>query len=80
MIYALPALAFCIAILIAVRVWLGRRRSDPYDLKRLWDEPLQEPDDIDQMVDHDAGPYCHSCDEPHAAGTSFCRHCGRKLG
>ena len=80
MIYLLPTLLIVGALLLAVRVWLRRRRVDPYDLKRLWDDPPADPDETDELLSEYAGPYCHSCDEPHAPGTSFCRHCGRKLG
>lgn len=75
----LPFILIGVALIVAVAAWLRSKRNDPYDLKKLWDEP--EPlDPVEEPLDEDSGPYCHSCDEPHGPGTNFCRHCGRKLG
>ena len=76
----LPLTLIGVVVLFAAGVMVRRKRIDKYDLKRLWDEPLPDPDPIDELLDDRSGPYCHSCDEPHDAGINFCRHCGRKLG
>jgi hypothetical protein len=76
----IPFALIAAVLILATTVWLRRRRYDPYDLKRLWDEPPKAPDRQDEVLDDDSGPYCHSCDEPHGPGTNFCRRCGRKLG
>lgn len=68
------------SVMLAVTVWLRRKRVDPYDLKRLYDPPPEEIGEAyDDMVTEESGPYCHGCDHGNPVGTNFCQSCGRKL-
>lgn len=58
-----------------------RRATDPYDLSRLWDEPL--PEDDDEPLEPDAAyelVYCHRCGACASALHAFCPDCGSRLG
>lgn len=61
------------------------RRRDPYDLKRLWDEPAAgEGDPLDPPDDYipageSALPYCGWCDEAAPRGSPRCPTCNRPL-
>ena len=79
---SLPAVCLGVVALVCGIIWWRRRYPprDPYDLRMLYKEPPQPHGEAwDDMVTEDSGPYCATCDEPHPAGTSLCRHCGRPL-
>ena len=62
--------------------WWRERREARYDLSRLWDSPLADPDGAEPLEDtvvDDAAPYCGWCDEAYAPGTPRCIRCGREL-
>lgn len=64
------------------RTW-SRERADRYDLKRLFDSPVPDPEEplLDHVPEDEVGaPYCGWCDEAYAPGTRRCRACGRDLG
>jgi len=70
----------CINLYGAVDSWL-RRRQDPYDLSRLWDDPLPEiptPDlpepESDDLI------YCHRCGVSTSSRFAVCPDCGHRLG
>jgi hypothetical protein len=80
--FALPGmLFFAIAGLVFVGTWWSRRRSDPYDLRKLWDEEPPEPEEpLEDTVPEDStAPYCGWCDEAYPPGTGRCHRCGRVL-
>lgn len=62
--------------------WWRRRRADPYDLRRLFDEPYREEEPYEDTVPQGeaSAPYCGWCDECFPPGTHRCRRCGRELG
>ena len=71
----------CANVYTGMQEWL-RRRSDPYDLSRLWEEPLPEED---PTVLHPApGPedllYCHHCGASMHGNHAVCPDCGHRLG
>jgi hypothetical protein len=67
-------------VVLAVAVWIRRKRVDPYDLRLLNAPPPEEVGEAwDDMVDETSGPYCSACDHPNPSGTNFCQSCGRKL-
>lgn len=75
-------LAFGIAGIAGISAWWLRRRTDRYDLSRLWEEPPPAADEAyeDHLPEGEEGaPYCGWCNEVYPAGTYRCRHCGRVL-
>ena len=60
-----------------------KHRPDPYDLTRLWEEPLPEkahalePEEDDVEREY---PLCHRCGDAVAPGYAVCPHCGCFLG
>ena len=69
-----------VVVVIAVVVWIRRKRVDPYDLRRLNDPPPEPPGEAyDDMVDEHSDAYCYACDHPNPPDTYFCQSCGRKL-
>lgn len=78
----IPAVLIGILAVYAGWCWWQRRpRRDPYDLKRLWEEPDQEPDlEAEAEITQESGPYCAACDHPNPVGTHYCQGCGRYLG
>lgn len=78
---ALPALV-AVAGSACMVSWWRRRKVDPYDLRRLFDEPFQEDQPYEDTVpDGEASaPYCGWCDECFPPGTHRCVRCGRELG
>lgn len=60
--------------------WWRQRRSDPYDLRRLFDAPFMEEEPFEPENESDGSPYCGWCDECYPFGTHRCHHCGRELG
>lgn len=72
----------CANVYTGMQEWL-RRRSDPYDLSRLWDAPL--PEEEDPAAVHSAtGPndllYCHHCGASMSQRHAICPECGNRLG
>jgi len=71
----------CVSIYESMTEWL-RRRSDPYDLSRLWEEPLPDedlpashpPPEEDDLV------YCHRCGASMHGRHAVCPDCGHRLG
>ena len=86
---SIPFLILGLIAAIAAVFWWKRRQADQYDLRRLREAPrtgiydqtalLPEEQPEENWVTKDSGPYCYSCDEAYAAGTSRCRRCGRPL-
>jgi len=70
-------------------VWQGwqlwKSRRDPYDLSRLWDDPLpgdepeEEPDPDSFYTEDDGTLYCHGCGHAVPATLARCPECGRQL-
>jgi len=56
-----------------------RERKDPYDLKQLWDELPDEPEEIER-TDNRSLTYCRHCDSAVTAPHSICPNCGVPLG
>lgn len=71
----------CVNAYQGVEEWLHRKR-DPYDLSRLWDEPL--PDD--SATSPPLGPeeddlvYCHRCGTSMHGRHAICPDCGHRIG
>lgn len=69
---------------IAAAVWQGLRlkqnRTDPYDLKKLWDTD-DEPETpvADDETDPDATAYCHRCGHAVTRNYARCPDCGSPL-
>lgn len=66
--------------------WWGWRlyatRPDPYDLKRLWEEPPEDsvPDPNEELLSDEQGvAYCHHCGHAVAGPFARCPDCGGQL-
>jgi len=77
MVAALAAAAGGIGCLIA---WGLAQRSDPYDLRRLGEEPSPPEEPFEDTLSEEGAPYCGWCDEAYAPGTRRCLRCARDLG
>ena len=71
----------CVNVYQAMEEWL-RRRRDPYDLSRLWEDPLPEeqPDEETVLPDDDELVYCHRCGASMDRRFGVCPDCGARLG
>jgi len=71
----------CTHVYNAMDSWL-KRRQDPYDLARLWDDPLPESsDDLDHSPStSDDLTYCHRCGVSTSSRFAVCPDCGHRLG
>jgi uncharacterized iron-regulated membrane protein len=68
--------------LASLGIWWKRKRESRYDLRRLWDEPVPEPEEprYDTVPEGEAAaPYCAWCDEAYPPDTYRCGRCGRQL-
>jgi hypothetical protein len=66
----------------AMTEFLRKRSEDPYDLSRLWDDPLPESGaniEPDEGAQEDV-VYCHRCGASISAAFSICPDCGHRLG
>jgi len=71
----------CVNVYQATSDWLRRRGEDPYDLSRLWEEPLHS-DDVPDAMEEDADDvvYCRRCGASMSAAYAVCPDCGHRLG
>lgn len=74
----------CVNVYQATYEWL-RHRRDPYDLSKLWDEPLPEnppavPALPQELPQEDDLVYCHRCGASMHGIHAICPDCGHRLG
>jgi hypothetical protein len=63
--------------------WQGRAlygaREDPYDLRKLMDQPEIADEPEDDFGDEDSAPFCHNCGHAVARPFSRCPDCGNPV-
>ena len=60
-------------------IMLRRAVGDPYDLNKLWDAPLPEDMQPEDVVHEPENAYCHRCNHIVPEGFARCPDCGERV-
>ena len=64
----------------AWQAWMIRKEAgDPYDLNKLWDAPLPEDIQPEEVTHAPENAYCHRCNHIVPEGFARCPDCGERV-